>query len=181
MTVPRPHTPVPRQHPATMCSIGAAGQESSSSHPRPSPSTPGLLGLRLRAGRGKRALHGGVWPRAASARRRGDGEAARADRASEDRRRVGRQEGRRQRREGGEKFIPGDTSPGRGRGAAPSRDCSPREVGTCAAALPPGVSYGGAPAAVTRVSGIRTGRGRLPPARRSLPASLPLSRVRADR
>lgn len=59
------------------------------------------------SGSGRRAAAGGA--------------AERADKASEDRRRTGRQEGRRQRREGGEKFIPGDTSPGRGGGAAPSR------------------------------------------------------------
>lgn len=130
--MPPPRSPVPSGHPATVCGLWAAG-------PLPShPGAPGLLGLPPRGSRGRRAAGpaGGLrarrWavaaaalpPRLPAGRGLGGwGEAERAPagtrRARSGGRRGGRKGGRGERRRGGEKFILGDTSPGRGGGAAP--------------------------------------------------------------
>lgn len=100
---------------------GGGGTRISLLPPPPQASPLGLLGPRLGPGRGKRALHPRVRPGAVSGCRRGRGAGGQGERGPEAGGQTCRQEGRRQRREGGEKFIPGDTSPGRGGGAAPSR------------------------------------------------------------
>lgn len=134
-------TPLSPRHPATVRSMGAAGRGSPSSHPYPRPSPSGLLGLRLRAGQGERALHPQDRPGAVRGCRRG-GRTRRARTRGGQASRKGGDSGRR----AGRSLFP--ETPLQGAAGEPPRagDCSPREVGTCAAALPPGVSHGGAPA-----------------------------------
>lgn len=170
-----------------MCSIGAAGRGSPSSHPRLSP--PGLLGLRPRAGQGERAMHPRVRPGAVRGCRRGGGESEQGERGPEAGRKAGREEtaagGRGEvysrrhlsRARRGSRPEPATARPAR-LGHAPRR-CRPGLV--TAGRRPRVPTQASAAAAVTSVSGVRTEHGRLPPAHSSLPASLPLCRVREER
>lgn len=172
-----------------MCSMGAAGRGSPSSHPCPSPIPPGQQGPWLRAGRGKRGLHPGVRLGAASGCRRGGGAGRQGERRPETDGQAGREEtaagGRGEvysrrhlsRARRGSRPEPATARPAR-LGHAPRR-CRPGLV--TAGRRPRVPTQASAAAALTSVSGVRTERGRLPPAHLSLPASLPLSRVREER
>lgn len=137
---------------------GGAGTAASSLPPPPGPAGPArppAAGQPGEAGGGACGpgprRGGGRWPRSHPGcwQRGGGGAGATGDEASEERRRAGRQEGR----EGGESGGRAGRSlfpetPLQGAAGVPPRAgrCSGCGAGTCASALPPAVSHGGAPA-----------------------------------